>query len=106
MSDSLRALTVASQALRTTLAVGIPITAPLVDNTQVGSFWARVGVSIPVSGISIPIGLQRMPSCYIVVDNNTNAVIYRTAADKALANPNSITLRSSVSATVASILVG
>lgn len=100
------ALAVANQALRATQGVGIPLTTPLVDNTPVGSFWARVGVSVPVSGISIPITLTRPPSAFIVVDNNTNAIIYRTATDKLLANPNKIVLRSSVSATVVSLLIG
>jgi len=100
------ALNVATQALQATQGTGIPLTLPLVDKTPLGSFWVRVGVSIPVAGISIPIQLPRVPSAWIVVDNNTNAILYRTAADKALANPNSITLRSSVSATVVSLLVG
>jgi hypothetical protein len=101
-----RAMAAANEALRSTQAVGIPLTAPLVDNTPVGSFWARVGISIPTTGISVPIKLPRIPSAYIVVDNNTNAVIYRTGPDKLLANPNQIVLRSTVSATVVSLLIG
>src|ERR1700730_14344165 len=81
----------ASQALLNTQTQGIPLSEPLVDNTKLGSFWVRVGVSIPVNGISIPVNTGgRIPSAFIVVDNNTNAVIYRTAADKALASPNKI----------------
>ena len=86
-------------------ATGIPLTMALVDNTPLGSFWVRVGVSVPHTGISIPIQLPRTPTAFIVVDNSNGGVLYRTAADRVLANPNSITLRS-VADTVVSLLIG
>ena len=97
---------VANQAFVNTQTTGIPLVNPLVDQTRVGSFWVRLHVSIPISGGNIAHQLGRTPSAYIVVDNRSGNVIYRTAGDVALAGPSNIFLRSFPSATVASLLIG
>lgn len=99
------ARSIAQQAFFATQSQGIPLNAPLVDNERLGSFWVRVGVSIPTTGISVPHSLGRTPSGFIVVDNQTGSVIYRTIADRALATPASITLRAGISLAVATILI-
>ena|SRR5271166_5902497 len=84
---------------------GLPITQPLISNQRIGSFWCTV-VSVPISGGLFGHELGRVPSAVIVVDNYSANVIYRTAADHALATPSQIFLRSGPSATVAMVLIG
>ena len=86
-------------------AGGIPITEPLVDQSQVGNAWARVSVFISAnpSYSRIPIQLPRQPSFFMWVDDS-GAVVYQTGPDRAASSPSVLQVRATVS-TVASLLV-
>jgi hypothetical protein len=70
-------------AFRQVSQLGIPITAPLVDNTPVGSFWCRVGITVLSTPTNIPIQLTRVPSGCITIRTSNGAVIFQEAADVA-----------------------
>lgn len=105
MATADQALAVANQALRATQAVGIPLTVPLVDNTPVGSFWARVGVAIGTGATNVPIGLTRKPSGCVTFNSSAGTLVYQSSADVAASTPAVFVCRS-LSPTTATLLIG
>jgi hypothetical protein len=99
------ALNVAQQAFINTQNQGIPVNQPLIDQQRIGSFWARVGVSIPQTGISLPHSLGRQPSGFIVVNDQTGAVIYQSGTDLAASTPSVIVVRAKNGNTVGTLLI-
>lgn len=79
-------------ALRSTQDVGIPLTAQMVSNTPLGSFWITGGY-VGTGATHLPIQLPRQPSGIIVVDNNSGAVVYRTASDVSATTPTDYVCR-------------
>jgi hypothetical protein len=94
---------VAIQALRATQNTGLPLNAPLVDKSPLGSFWVRVGVTIGTGDTAIAIQLPRVPSCYIIVRSSNGAGVYDGTTSSW--SSSNIVLRATTS-TVVSLLVG
>jgi len=84
---------------------GIPQNQPLVDNTRLGSFWVRAGVSIPAAGISLPHQLGRKPSGFIIVNDQAAGYPYQNGTDLAASTPTVLVVRARWNDTVATILV-
>ena len=101
------ALARGSQALQNTQSLGFPITGKLVDSTVLGSGYVRVGVwiSAGTAQTTIPIQLGRVPSGIVIVDNNTGAVVYRTAADVAASGPTAYVCRATAGVSITAIIV-
>jgi hypothetical protein len=89
---------------RTTSAVGIPLTQPLVDSTPLGSFWVRVGVAIATTATVVAIKLTRLPSLFIANTNN-GAVVYQNSSDVAASNGSQFVCRATAS-TIADLVIG
>lgn len=87
---------------------GIPIKAPLADNSQVGDYWARVGQFISVNpahgAVSVRVPSGRNPTFFFYT-TNSGAIVWQTDSDKAASTPSSFVCRASVSC-LATILVG
>lgn len=85
---------VAWSALRTALGA-VQVNEPLQDQTPLGggNYWVRKGVFIAAGQTLVPIQLPRTPSGIIVVDNDTGAVVFRTAADRAASGPSTYACR-------------
>lgn len=85
---------VAWSALRQAIAA-IGVADPLVDNTPLGggAYWVRKGVFIGAGQTLVPIQLPRTPSGVVIVDNDTGAVVFRTAADRAASGPSTYACR-------------
>ena len=81
----------ANQAWIGTFA-GIPITAPLVDNIQVGSFWVRLAQSIGMGPTPIAINLTRLPTFFLATTNN-GATVFQEAGDVAVSTDASFVCR-------------
>lgn len=84
--------------------LGIPLTRALVDNSRLGSFYVRTGVTIDTTDTTVDIQLGRVPSCYIVVRSSNGAGVY-DGSDPSAWTPGAITLRATAE-TVVSVLVG
>lgn len=97
---------VAWSALRQALG-GLQVNEPLLDKTPLGAgnFWVRVGVGISTGATNIPIELPRKPSGIIVVDNNTGAVVFRTASDVAQSGPSVYVCRATTFVSVTAIFL-
>ena len=104
MSDPL-AQSLANQALALVKGMGIPLTGKLQDKTTLGSFYVRTGVVIGTGDTTVSIALGRVPSCYLVVRNNTGNVIYDGSTPSAWTS-SSITLRATNGNTTVSLLIG
>ncbi len=96
----------ATQALRASQAVGIPLSDPLVDNTPLGSFWVRVGVTVNTTNTTIPIQLPRTPSGFILFSTSAGAIVYEGSAGQAGWSGSQIIVRAYPTATVATLLIG
>jgi len=96
----------AKQALVNTQNQGIPLNAGLVDNTVLGSFWVRAGVSIPTGGVSLAHQLGRKPSGIIVMNDQTGATIYQNGTDLENSDGSLVYLRTRFGDTVGTILIG
>ena len=75
---------------------GIPFTEPLQDQTPLGSFWVRTGVSVMTSATNVPISLPRNPSLFFW-NTDTNTTVYQTASDKAASTGTNFVCRSGIS---------
>ncbi len=84
-------------------SVGIPITDPLIDKTQIGSFWCRVGVTINTTDTSIVIQLPRKPTSYMVMRSSNGAGVF-DGTTPANWTGSLITLRATAT-TVVSLLI-
>ena len=86
---------------------GVPIKEPLVDNSQVGDYWCRVGQFISVNpahgSVAIRTPSGRNPTFFFFT-TDSGAVVWQSDSDKAASTPSSFVCRANVSC-LATILV-
>jgi len=87
---------------------GLPIKAPLVDQSEVGDYYVRVRQWISVNPASGAVAI-RMPSgrqpSFFFYETNSGAILWQTDADKAASTPSSFVCRANVSC-LATLVIG
>lgn len=84
------------RAYQTVLSVGLPITAPLVDNTAIGSFWTLLNRQVGTGKTLFSMKLGRQPSGFLVIGNEAGGIAYATADDVAFWSATQFAVRASV----------
>lgn len=83
---------------------GVPLTEPLQDQTPLGSFWVRTGVSVMTTATHVPISLPRSPSLFFW-NTDRGVTVYQTASDKAASTASDFVCRADLS-TIATLVIG